>query len=159
MPFLARYIQELGVTDTGEVALWTGITLGVTPALAALCAPLWGRVGDRFGNKLLVQRALLSCILVMALMALASEVWHLFALRTLQGLLAGYGSLTLTMAATSAPKEQMAKAIGAVQTAQRFAPAIGPLIGGLLASAIGLRKTFLVSAAVYGVAFVMVSLM
>jgi MFS family permease len=159
MPFLAQYIQELGVTDTGDVALWTGITLGVTPAIAALCAPLWGRVGDRFGNKLMVQRALLSCIVVMALMARASEVWQLFALRILQGLLAGYGSLTLTMAATSAPREQMAQAIGAVQTAQRFGPAIGPLIGGVLASAIGLRRTFLVSSAVYGLAFVMVSLM
>jgi MFS family permease len=159
MPFLAQYIQELGVTDTGDVALWTGITLGVTPAIAALCAPLWGRVGDRFGNKLMVQRALLSCVVVMALMARASEVWQLFALRVLQGLLAGYGSLTLTMAATSAPREQMAQAIGAVQTAQRFGPAIGPLIGGVLASAIGLRWTFLVSSAVYGLAFVMVSLM
>jgi MFS family permease len=159
MPFLSRYIQELGVTDTGEVALWTGITLGVTPALSALCAPLWGRVGDRFGNKLLVQRALLSCVVVMALMARATEVWHLFALRAFLGLLAGYGSLTMTMAATSAPRERMASAIGAVQTAQRIGPAIGPLIGGVLAPVIGLRQTFLVSSLVYGVAFVMVSLM
>jgi MFS family permease len=159
MPFLAQYIQEFGVTDTGEVALWTGITLGVTPAIAALCAPLWGRVGDRFGNKLMLQRALVSCILVMALMARASAVWQLLALRALQGLLAGYGSVTLTMAATSAPPDQMAKAIGAVQTAQRVAPAIGPIVGGLLASAIGLRNAFLVSAAVYGVAFLMVTLM
>ena len=102
MPFLARYIQDLGVTDTGEVAFWTGITLGVTPAIVALCAPLWGRVGDRFGNKLLVQRSLLSCVVVMALMARATAPWHLFALRALQGLLAGYGPLTLTMAARSA---------------------------------------------------------
>jgi DHA1 family multidrug resistance protein-like MFS transporter len=157
MPFLALYVQELGVTDTGEVALWTGITLGVTPAISALCAPLWGRVGDRFGNKLLLQRALLSCIVVMALMAHATAVWQLFALRAVQGFLAGYGSLTLTMAAVSAPPEQMARAIGAVQAAQRFGPAIGPLIGGLLASAIGLRNTFLVSSLVYGVAFLMVA--
>jgi MFS family permease len=159
MPFLAQYIQDLGVTDTGEAALWSGVALGVTPALAALCAPLWGRVGDRFGNKLMVQRALFSCIVVMALMARASAPWQLLALRAIQGLLAGYGSLTLTMAATSAPRDQMAKAIGAVQAAQRFGPAIGPLIGGLLASAIGLRTTFLVSSGVYGVAFLMVTLM
>ena len=77
MPFLSRYIQELGVTDTGEVALWAGITLGITPGVAALCAPLWGRVADRFGNKLLVQRSLFSCVIVMALMAKATEPWHL----------------------------------------------------------------------------------
>ena len=159
MPFLARYIQELGVTDTGEIALWTGITLGVTPAIVALCAPLWGRVGDRFGNKLLVQRSLFSCVVVMALMAQATKPWHLFVLRAAQGLLAGYGPLTLTMAARSAPPDRMASSIGAVQTAQRVGPAIGPLIGGLLASVVGLRNTFLISSLVYVMAFVMLTVM
>ena len=159
MPFLSRYIQELGVTDTGEVALWAGATLGITPGIAALCAPLWGRVADRFGNKLLVQRSLFSCVIVMALMAKATEPWHLFALRAAQGLLAGYGSLTLTMAARSAPPDQMASAIGAVQTAQRFGPAIGPAIGGVLASAIGLRNAFLVSSLIYVIAFIMLTVM
>ena len=121
MPFLSRYIQELGVTDTGEVVLWTGVTLGVTPALSALCAPLWGRVGDRFGNKVLVQRALFSCVVVMALMSRATEPWHLFALRAVLGLLAGYGSLTLTMAALSAPprKDGQRHRIGADGAARR----------------------------------------
>ena len=86
MPFLARYMQDMGLTSTGEVALWTGLTLGVTPAVSASVAPLWGRVGDRFGNKLLVQRSLFSSIIVMVLMSRASHPWHLFALRALQGL-------------------------------------------------------------------------
>lgn len=159
MPFLSLYIQELGVTETGAVALWTGITLGITPAIVALCSPLWGRVADRFGNKLLVQRSLFSCVVVMALMAKATEPWQLVALRAAQGLLAGYGSLTLTVAARSAPPEQMASAIGAVQTAQRFGPAIGPVIGGVLASAVGLRNAFLVSSLVYFIAFVMITVM
>jgi DHA1 family multidrug resistance protein-like MFS transporter len=157
MPFLALYLRQMGLTDTGEIALWTGITLGVTPAVTALCAPLWGRVGDRFGNKLLVQRSLFSCVIVMALMAFATEPWHLFALRALQGLVAGYGPLTLTMAAMSAPPDRMSRAIGTVQTAQRVAPAIGPVIGGVLAAAVGLRNAFLVSAAVYGIAFLLMA--
>src|SRR4029453_4383486 len=159
MPFLSSYMQELGVTDTGDAALWTGITLGVTPAIVALCAPLWGRVGDRFGNKLLVQRSLFSCVVVMALMAQATTPWHLLLLRAARGLLAGYGPLTLTMAARSAPLDRMASAIGAVQTAQRIGPAIGPLIGGLLASVVGLRNTFLISSLVYVMAFVMLTVM
>jgi MFS family permease len=63
------------------------------------------------------------------------------------------------MAALSAPREHMAAAIGSVQTAQRVGPAIGPLIGGLLASAVGLRNTFLVSAVVYAAAFLMLTAM
>ena len=159
MPFLARYMQDLGVSDVGEVALWTGLTLGVTPALSAMCAPLWGRVGDRFGNKILLQRSLVSCVIVMALMAYATQPWHLFALRAIQGLVAGYGPLTIAMVAMSAPVEHMARAIGSVQTAQRIGPAIGPVLGGVLAAAVGLRNAFLVSAAVYAGAFLMVTLM
>jgi DHA1 family multidrug resistance protein-like MFS transporter len=157
MPFLALYLQEMGLTATGEIALWTGITLGVTPAVVAFCAPLWGRVGDRFGNKLLVQRSLFSCVVVMALMAFATRPWHLFALRAVQGLVAGYGPLTLAMAATSAPPQHMTRAIGTVQTAQRIAPAIGPVLGGVLAAAVGVRHAFFVSAAVYALAFVLMA--
>jgi MFS transporter, DHA1 family, multidrug resistance protein len=159
MPFLASYIQGFGVTDVGDVALWTGLTLGVTPAVSAMCAPLWGRVADRYGNKLLLQRALASSVVVMGLMAQAAQPWHLFALRAVQGLVAGYGPLTVSMAAMSAPPERMARAIGTVQTAQRIGPAVGPVLGGLLAAAVGLRDAFLVSAAVYAGAFLMVTLM
>ena len=159
MPFLASYIQDLGVSDVGEVALWTGLTLGVTPALSAMCAPLWGRVGDRFGNKILLQRSLVSCVIVMGLMAYAAQPWHLFALRAIQGLVAGYGPLTISMVAMSAPAEHLARAIGSVQTAQRIGPAIGPVLGGVLAAAVGLRNAFLVSAAVYAGAFLMVTMM
>ena len=157
MPFLPLYIRELGVTEVGDIALWTGITLGVSPAIAALTAPLWGRVGDRFGNKLLVQRSLISFIIVMSAMAYVTKAWHLFALRAIQGFFAGYGPLTLSMAALSAPREKMAIAIGTVQTAQRMGPALGPVIGGILAPAVGLRNAFFVAAGFYGVAFVMIT--
>jgi len=159
MPFLALRFQELGVHDTRDVALWTGFTLGVTPAVAAACAPLWGRVGDRFGNKLLVQRSLFSCVFVMTALALATQPWQLFVLRALQGLVAGYGPLTIAMAAESAPRDKMAHAIGLVQTAQRVAPAAGPVVGGVLAQAVGLRNSFFVAGAVYALAFALVSVL
>jgi MFS family permease len=159
MPFLPLYIRELGVTDDGDIALWAGLATGVTPAVAALCGPLWGRVADRFGNKILVQRSLLSFVFVMCAMAYATEAWHLFALRALQGFVGGYGALTISMAARSAPRERMAQAIGAVQTAQRVGPAIGPVFGGILAPLFGLRNAFFVSAGVYALAFVLMTIL
>lgn len=149
MPFLALYMQQLGVTEPADIAMWTGATLGVTPAITAFCAPFWGRIGDRFGRKVLVQRSLISGIVVMVLMAYATRPWHLFALRAVQGFVAGYGPLTLAMAASSVPQQRLARAIATVQTAQRMGPAIGPVVGGLLASAFGLRQVFLVAAGVY----------
>lgn len=159
MPFLSLYIRELGVTDVGDIALWTGLTLGATPLITALCAPFWGRVADRYGNKILVQRSLLSFVVVMAAMAYATQAWHLFVLRALQGFVAGYGPLTLSMAAASVPRERLAAAIGAVQTAQRIGPTIGPVIGGILAGAVGHRHAFLVAAAVYALAFLLVTVL
>ncbi|MSO83181.1 MAG: MFS transporter, partial [Acidobacteria bacterium] len=157
MPFLPLYIRELGVTDVGDIALWTGVTLGVSPAIAALTSPLWGRVGDRFGSKLLVQRSLISFIIVMIAMAYVTKAWHLFALRAIQGFFAGYGPLTLSMAAQSAPREKMASAIGTVQTAQRMGPTLGPVIGGILAPAVGLRNSFFVASGFYMIAFVLLT--
>lgn len=126
MPFLPLYIRELGVQDVADIALWTGLTLGATPAITAFSAPLWGRVGDRFGSKVLVLRSLSAFVLVKAAMGLVSAPWQLLALRALLGVFAGYGSLTVSMAAESVPRERMAEAIGTVQIAQRLGPAIGP---------------------------------
>ena len=131
MPFLPLYFHQLGVTDVGRVAMWSGLSLGVTPALTALLSPLWGRLADRFGRKIMVERSLVSFVVVMAAMAFVTRPWHVFALRAVQGLFAGYGALTLTMAADSAPPGQMAQAIGTVQTAQRLGPALGPVFGGI----------------------------
>ena len=156
MPFLPLYFLELGLRDTGQIALWTGFSMGVTPALTAVLAPAWGRLADRFGRKIMVERSLLSFVIVMGAMAFVREPWHVFALRAIQGLFAGYGALTLTMAAESAPPHRMADAIGYVHTAQRLGPALGPVIGSAIAHVVGLRNTFLVAAACYLFAVVLV---
>jgi MFS transporter, DHA1 family, multidrug resistance protein len=158
MPFLPLYIAELGTTDVGEIALWTGLTLGATPTVTAISAPLWGRVGDKYGSKVLIIRSLTAFILTKAAMAFVTAPWQLFALRALLGVFAGYGALTISMAAQSAPKERMAYAIGTVQTGHRLGPAIGPVIGGVLAPTVGLRNAFLVAALFYVVAMALIVL-
>ncbi|MBA2260402.1 MAG: MFS transporter [Acidobacteria bacterium] len=158
MPFLPLYFEQLGVTDVGEISLWSGVSLGVTPAITAFLAPLWGRLADRYGRKIMVQRSLISFVLIMAAMAFVSRPWHVFALRAVQGIFAGYGALALTMAADSAPKEHTAYAIGFVQTAQRLGPALGPVIGGVVAQAVGLRRAFFVTAAFYALAAILMGI-
>lgn len=156
MPFLPLYIAELGTTDVKEIAMWTGLTLGATPAVTAISAPFWGRVGDRYGSKVLVIRSLIAFILTKAAMGLVTAPWQLFALRALLGLFAGYGALTISMAAESAPRDRMAQAIGMVQTGHRLGPAVGPVIGGLLAPIVGLRNAFFVASAFYVLALIAV---
>jgi len=159
MPFLPLYFHDLGVEDVGRVAMWSGLSLGVTPALTAMLAPAWGRLADRFGRKIMIERSIVSFVVIMSAMAFVTRPWHVFALRVVQGLFAGYGSLTLAMAADSAPPGRMAQSIGTVQTAQRLGPALGPVFGGTVAALVGLRHAFFVTAAFYVVAFVLVLFM
>ena len=152
MPFLPLYFQELGVHDVGEIAMWSGLSLGVTPAVTAALAPTWGRLADRFGQKIMILRSLVSFVLLMVALANVSAAWQVFALRAVQGLVAGYGGLALAMAAELAPVEQVAGAIGLVQTVQRLGPALGPALGGALAGLVGIRHSFYVASCAYALA-------
>lgn len=156
MPFLPLYLAELGEHDTAAIAVWSGLSLGVTPLVTAWMTPVWGRLAERTGRKLMVGRSLFSFVIIMTLMAWVRHPWQVFALRVVQGFFAGYGPLAMTLAAESAPPRKMATAIGWVQTAQRLGPALGPVIGGTLAAALGLRGAFYVSAAFYFCAFLLV---
>jgi MFS family permease len=156
MPFLPIYIHDLGVRDVGEIAFWAGMSLGATPAVTAVLSPFWGRLADRMGRKIMVVRSLGSCVVVFAAMAYVTEAWHVFALRLVQGLFAGYGPLALAMAADSSPPDRVASSIGMVQTAQRLGPALGPVIGGAIAQTVGLRGAFLASAFFYLIGFLLV---
>jgi MFS transporter, DHA1 family, multidrug resistance protein len=159
MPFLPLYFTQLGLTDVGDIAFWSGISLGITPAMTAILSPLWGRLSDRFGRKIMVERSLVCFVITMVMFAYVTKPWHVFAIRALQGLFAGYGALGLAMAAESAPPGKMASAIGMVQTAQRLGPALGPVIGGVLAQMVGLRNGFFFASAFYFVGLVLVFFM
>jgi DHA1 family multidrug resistance protein-like MFS transporter len=156
MPFLPLYFEQLGVSDIGAISVWSGVSLGITPAVTAVMAPMWARVGERYGRKLMVARSLFSFVVIMGAMSFVTAPWQVFALRAIQGLFAGYGMLALTMAAESAPSAQIAVAIGWVQTAQRLGPALGPVVGGMFAHAFGLRLAFVAAAALFFGAFVLV---
>ena len=159
MPFLPLFIAQLGVTGVGSIAIWTGVSLGITPGLTALLAPAWGRLGDRYGRKIMVERSMISFVVLMTAMAFVTRAWHVLAIRIVQGIFAGYGSLSVAMAAESAPRDRMPSAIGLVQTAQRLGPAVGPVIGGVLAGLVGLRRAFIVTALFYAVGLVVVWVM
>src|SRR4051794_41947959 len=104
MPFLPLFIGQLGVRDVGEVAMWTGLSLGVTPGLTALLAPAWGRLGDRFGRKIMVERSLVSFVVLFAAMAFVRRPWQVLAVRGTQGVFAGDGSLSVGVGAGGPPR-------------------------------------------------------
>lgn len=145
-PFLPLYVIELGVSDPTRVALWSGVLTAVTPAVSGILGPLWGRLADRVGRKMMMIRSLAGFVIIVASMGLVTSVTQLLILRVLQGVIAGFSVFAMALASVSCPKEKVPVAIGRVQGAQLLSVAVGPAAGGYVASHFGLRYAFFVTA-------------
>jgi MFS family permease len=153
LPFLPIYVEELGVTDKAAVVQWSGIAYGATFFAAALVAPLWGRLGDIYGRKLMLIRASLGMTVAISLMGMAGNVWELVGLRVFTGLAGGYASGSMVLVATQTPKDRSGWALGMLASGVMAGNLVGPLIGGALPPFIGIRGTFLLAGAVIFVTF------
>ena len=153
LPFLPLYVEELGVSDPAAIVQWSGIAYGATFFAAAFVAPLWGRLGDIYGRKLMLVRASLGMTVAISLMGMAGNVWQLVALRLFVGLAGGYSSGSMVLVATQTPKDRSAWALGTLASGIMAGNLVGPLIGGVLPALIGIRGTFLAAGAMIFLAF------
>jgi len=145
LPFLPFYIRELGVQDPEDVKRWSGFIYGAPFMLATFTGPLWGWLGDRYGRRMMLIRAIFGFAMTSFLMAFAQTVFQLFLLRLLQGAVAGFIAATLAIVATTTPREEMGYAMGVLQTSLTTGGVIGPFIGGFLADLIGYRNIFFIT--------------
>ena len=143
-PFLPLFIQELGVHDRAELALWTGLAFGSGNIAMALVSPVWGYLGDRLGRKSMLVRSVVGGSIVLALQAAASTVWQLIAVRVLQGAFTGTQTAGAMLLAGIVPAQRTGFALGLLNTAVQVGNLIGPVLGGIVIVAIGLRSAFLV---------------
>ena len=145
MPFLPTFVRELGITSKAGVAFWSGLLLSCSPLVAALCGPIWGRIGDRWGLKLMAQRATVANALLWFCMGFAQNVYQLLALRAVLGLLGGFNSVSVALVTQAAPRDRVPQIVGTLQAVQILAAGVGPFAGGILANVIGIRYTFFVT--------------
>lgn len=153
LPFLPLYVQQLGVQEPAAIARWSGAAYGATFLSAALTAPLWGKLADRYGRKLMLIRASLGMAVAMSLIGMATAPWQLVALRLLAGLLGGYASGSTILVAAQTPKAQTGWALGVLSSGIMAGNVVGPLLGGVLPPLIGIRHTFWLTGAVIFLAF------
>src|SRR5581483_4278947 len=145
MPFLPIFVRDLGIQSTAGIAFWSGLILSISPLISALVGPLWGRLGDRVGMKVMAERATAANSICWFLMAFSQNVYQLLALRALLGFLGGFTSVSVALVTQLSPKEKTGEVIGTLQSAQILSSALGPFFGGLLADYIGIRNTFFVT--------------
>ncbi|RWF61396.1 MFS transporter [Mesorhizobium sp. M4B.F.Ca.ET.190.01.1.1] len=153
LPFLPLYVEQLGAKGHAAIVQWSGIAYGATFLAAALVAPLWGRLGDRYGRKLMLVRASFGMAICMSLTGMVETVWQLVLLRLLIGFAGGYSSGSTILVAMQTPKERSGWALGVLSAGITAGSLVGPLLGGALPPLIGIRATFLLSGGVIFLAF------
>lgn len=158
-PFMPFYIEDLGIEDKGQIALWAGLAGTATGAMLFVFSPIWGSLADRYGRKPLLLRAYLGATLTITLQGLVQNVWQLVLLRGLQGIFVGTIPAATALIASSAPRDRVAWSLGIMQMALYVSQFAGPLAGGALAPAIGFRETFFVTGVFYILSFVLVYFM
>ena len=137
LPVIAR--------DLGSVSDLSWVVTAYVVAAAAT-TPLWGRLGDRLGRKLLLETALTTFVTASALCAAAQDMTSLVLLRLVQGVAAG-GLMTLAMASVGdlvSPRER-GRYQGYIAATFAVATIVGPLLGGVLVEGPGWRWVFLVN--------------
>ncbi|GGJ12243.1 MFS transporter [Alicyclobacillus cellulosilyticus] len=131
-PFLALYVEQLGVKSPQAVDMWTGLIASANFLMSAVMSPVWGAVADRRGRKLMVMRATIAIALFTCGMGLCRNVWELLATRMLQGAFSGYSAAAVALVATLVPEEKLGFALGWLQSAAMIGSLTGPLVGGLV---------------------------
>ncbi len=145
IPFLPYYIQELGIHEPEQVARWAGIIFAANFVTSFLFQPLWGKLADRYGRKIMLLRSGFGMAIVMILMGFSSNVWHLLALRLVNGVISGFNPAATALVAATTPKERAGFAMGVVQSGTVGGTILGPLIGGLMAGWVGYRPIFYIT--------------
>lgn len=146
-PFLPYYVQALGVQELEAVEYWSGALLASQAVAMAIFSPIWGALADRYGRKIMVERAMFGGAVVLAAMGLVQNVQQLLVLRVLQGTLTGTVAAATTLVASGTPRERSGYALGLLQMAVWGGASVGPLAGGFLADAWGYRPAFFVTGA------------
>lgn len=144
-PFLSLYITELGSHTALSVEFLAGAVFSAQALTMMIASPVWGAVADRYGRKLMVERAMFGGAIIMLLMGFVRSGEELVLLRALQGLITGTVAAANALVAAVAPRQRSGYAMGLLLMGQTTGVAIGPLIGGLLADAFGYRQTFILT--------------
>lgn len=142
MPFLSLFINELGNFSKNELSFYSGIVYAVTFLLMAVVSPLWGKLADQKGRKLMLLRASLGMGIVFFLMGFVTNVWELLLLRAIQGAFGGYVSNSNALVAAQTPRAHSGHALSILVTGITAGNLLGPLIGGFLAAAFSYRTSF-----------------
>src|SRR4051812_41548889 len=144
-------------TIVGELGGLNHLSWVVTSYLLAvtIVTPLYGKLGDLYGRKIVLQAALVIFLIGSALCGLAQGMTELIAFRAIQGV-GGGGLMVSAQAAIGdvvSPRER-GKYTGLFGAVFGVSAVAGPLIGGFLTTHVSWRSIFYVNLPVGGLALI-----
>ena len=157
VPFLPLYIRELGVSGESAERFWSGMVFAGPYFLSVIFVPIWGNLGDRYGRKLMIIRAILGLSLAMFLMGFARDVWQLFLLRVFQGATSGFIAANLGFTVANTPSDRKGYAVGFLQSSHSAGSIVGPLVGGFVSDLFGFRVVFFLVAVLSIISAILIS--
>lgn len=154
VPFLPMYLtNELGV-DAASVNIWSGIVFSSTFFVSAIMAPIWGKMADHRGKRLMAIRASFLLSISYLLGGIVTSPLQLTFMRMFQGFSSGLWPMELAIMTIYAPPKKLGICLGIMQGALTAGGIIGPLFGGVLAESFGMRMSFFLAAAALFLNFV-----
>ncbi len=158
MPFLSLFIDTLGDFSDGYVQKWSGFVFGVTFLTAFFISPIWGRFADKHGYKKILLITGSGIAISIFLMGFVRSVEQLFILRLIMGIVTGFIPTSLALISAQTPKETAGKTLGTLQMGTVSGALFGPLLGGILADAVGFQYTFLLTSIVIALSTLLVGI-
>ncbi len=157
-PVLPLYIKHLGVDNTALITQYSGFAFGVTFLISAVFSPVWGHAADKYGRKPMLLRASLGMAVVVFSMGFAQNVYVLIGLRLLLGVITGYSTACTTLIATQTDRGNAGWALSTLSTSNMAGSLLGPVVGGYIAEAFGLKNVFFMTGTLLFVAFITTAL-
>ena len=155
-PFLPLYVESLGTVTGLGTKLLSGLVFSGQAFTMMVASPFWGSLADRWGRKIMVERAMFGGAAILGLMAFVRSAEELVLLRAAQGLVTGTVGAANALVAAEAPRKHMGYAMGLMQVGMGIGLGLGPVIGGAIADAFGYQAAFYVTAALLALAGVIV---
>ncbi|UCP11061.1 MFS transporter [Pseudomonas sp. MM213] len=130
-PFWPVYLRGLTTSESlfsfASIAVYVGPMLGIM-----LTSAFWGRIGDRYGHKLMMIRALAGLSLTQLGLALCSDIWVILLLRFLQGAFAGYIAPAQAYGVSIEAPSRRARLFAILQISTNVGSLLGAVVGGLI---------------------------